>query len=921
MMPLQRRGHAPPYLRVQQSLPSVGNGDRRSLDGFSFPPLEGPLLFVFRTLGRVSLEGPNGPVEGRAVQRKRLAVLSVLAAAPDCAASRDAIVGRIWPETTQARSRRLLSDAFYALRKALGDDAILNVGDEEIRLSCEVVRVDLVAFKDALNAGALEEAVEYYQGEFLAGFHLNGSHAFDEWLTAERQRVRDRYAEALQHLAEGAEAAGDLPGAVAWWKRRALETPLDSRVAHRLVSALESAHNPGAALQHARIHEAALREELGLDPPAEFADLVRRIEEGSANSRGSAAAVSGEGPDRPVLTAADRSGNARENPPAAAGRAGAGGPTARRASRWTVGRGALIALVVLVVAWGAASVTAGHDAQPSHPIGVAVLPVDAASMDSAVHLFMTGLRLEVIHGLWTVDGLRVMSWEPGPQWDGSRPTIAEAARQLRASYVLDPVVVPGEGSGALVLQLVEAGTGEVVWSGRYESGLGPSSLTTMPEQVARGTADALSLSRQNPGATHTDPPTENVAAYDAYVRGKALQWRGRVDEWYRAEDLFEQATRLDPDFGEAWAELGEIRSFMLFFHVMDRSVGSARAALERASELAPDAVATHRGHVIMHNNLMDYDAAREHLARMNELEPGNPDVPYLRAMVAMWQGRWEESIRLHKKAAEMNPQATRASFGAALDYLWLGRYEEADRAFDRVLELDPGMPWAATWRVVVPLKRDGDLEEARRRLQQAVDQAGAWPVLYEMSKPKAAELRPFARLLIGDLARLLSDSTRAALRDWCRPCDLRLQALAADRQGDSSRANAYQDSLRVHFDSLAARSDELAVVGPQMWSWLGLELAQTGQAEAAVEAARRATAAIPLSRDAFKATFVAEALAAVYTITGDYEAAVAELDWLLSVPSALTPAVLRLDPMWDPLRSRHDFQELLNRSDRVRPGR
>ena len=824
------------------------------------------------------------------------------------------MVGRIWPDKPQAKSRRLLSDALYALRKALGEDAIVSLGDEEIRLNRTIVWTDVGAFEAALDEGALEKAVGHYGGEFLAGFHLSGSVEFDRWVEGERRRLRDRYTAALEQLAAEAQSAGDANRAIAFWKRRALEDPLNSRVTRSLMSAFMSAGNPAAALDHAQRHEAALQHELGLELPPEINELVVEIK---AASTGRPAVSAGAPPDGETASDDVR----RPVPPGDAGQAPlppAAKDTAPEAAdgwavRWPPRMSSLLLVLMVGLVWGAAMVAARDDDPGNGPVGLAVLPVQGASAESSSDLFTTGLRLELIHGLWALDGVRVVDWGSSLSSRESRPTGAEVARELGASYVLDPVLVPGEGAGALVVQLVEARTGEVRWSGRYESSLGPGSLTTMPEQVAQGVADVLSLGHGRPARTAPTPPTENLAAYDAYIRGKALQWRGRVDEWYRAEALFERATELDPDFGEAWAALGEIRSFMLFFHIMDRSVGSARSALERASALAPDAVATHRAHAILHNNTLDYDASREHLERIGELEPGNPDVPYLLAMIAMWQGRWEESIRLHTVAAELNPQATRASFGAGLAYLRLGRYEEADLAFDRAREIDPGMPWVATWRIFVPLKRDSDLEEARHRLAQAVDDAGAWPVLYEISKPKAAEVRPFTRILIDDLAVLLAvDSTRAALRRWCRPCDLRLQALSAGRRGDATAAFAYHDSLRAHFDSLAARSDELAVVGPQMWSWLGLELARIGRGREALDAASRATDAVPWSRDAFKATYLMEALAAVHTMTGNHAAAVEQLGRLLSVPSELTPAVLRLDPMWDPLRSRPDFQELMD---------
>lgn len=228
-------------------------------------------------LGGVSLTGPDGPVTGRAAQRRRLAVLAILAVAPAGSVSRDRIVALLWPETSQDKARHLLSDAIYALRKALGKGAIESLGDEELRLESDVVATDVADFERALEAGDLEGAVSAYGGEFLDGFHVSDAREFERWVEEERQRLRALYGEVLEELARTAEQADEPTAGVRWWRKRVAQDPLDSRVVRCLMDALVAAGSPAGAVSRATAHARLVREELGVDPGEEVLELLDRL--------------------------------------------------------------------------------------------------------------------------------------------------------------------------------------------------------------------------------------------------------------------------------------------------------------------------------------------------------------------------------------------------------------------------------------------------------------------------------------------------------------------------------------------------------------------------------------------------------------------------------------------------------------------
>ncbi|MDH3459094.1 MAG: hypothetical protein OER90_19815, partial [Gemmatimonadota bacterium] len=242
-------------------------------------------MYRLQLLGGASLEGPSVPSSGRAGHRHRLALLALLAEAGEKGLSRDKLVAYLWPESDATHARHRLSDSLYVLRQALGEDPVIVAG-ELLQLNREVVWVDAVAFREALERGEGEAAVRLYGGPFLDGFHLGGSQEFEEWLASERARLADLYARALESLARQAEGAGDPTRAAEWWKRLLATDPFSSPVVLRLMAALAAAGDPANAIQRARAHEQLLRDELDVEPPAEVGALVERLRTEAVHATG-----------------------------------------------------------------------------------------------------------------------------------------------------------------------------------------------------------------------------------------------------------------------------------------------------------------------------------------------------------------------------------------------------------------------------------------------------------------------------------------------------------------------------------------------------------------------------------------------------------------------------------------------------------
>ncbi|MFL5606339.1 MAG: BTAD domain-containing putative transcriptional regulator [Gemmatimonadaceae bacterium] len=236
-----------------------------------------PLLRLL-TFGGLTLVDGDAPVAGAAAQRSRLALLAVLAAAGASGVTRDKLLACLWPESDTERARHALKQAVYALRRDLGGEQAI-AGTGTLTLDPAFVTSDVRDFDEAIARGDDAGAAALHSGPFLDGFHMKGSAEFDRWCESERARLERAYGDALERLAIKASAAGDHSGAVRWWRRRAAGDPLSGRIALALMRAHADAGDLTGAVQHARVHEALVREELESRPDdavLEFADRLRR---------------------------------------------------------------------------------------------------------------------------------------------------------------------------------------------------------------------------------------------------------------------------------------------------------------------------------------------------------------------------------------------------------------------------------------------------------------------------------------------------------------------------------------------------------------------------------------------------------------------------------------------------------------------
>jgi DNA-binding SARP family transcriptional activator len=229
-------------------------------------------MLRLRTFGGLSVDREGGA----GAQRRPLAVLAILAAAGDRGVARAKLIAQLWPDSDDEKARRVLAQTVYSLRRDLGRDDLV-LGTTELRLNPEAITSDLAEFEQALERKEHERAVAIYRGPFVDGFYVSDAPEFERWVEAQRSHLAERYRKALRTLAAEAHNRDDPRAEAGWCRRLASSDPLDATVALELMHALVASGDRAGALQHARVYETLVRQELDAAPDASITAYATKL--------------------------------------------------------------------------------------------------------------------------------------------------------------------------------------------------------------------------------------------------------------------------------------------------------------------------------------------------------------------------------------------------------------------------------------------------------------------------------------------------------------------------------------------------------------------------------------------------------------------------------------------------------------------
>ena len=546
---------------------------------------------------------------------------------------------------------------------------------------------------------------------------------------------------------------------------------------------------------------------------------------------------------------------------------------------------------------------------------IAVLPFENLSPDPNNAYFADGIQDEILTRLSKIADLKVISRTSTAHYKSAPTNLAQIAKQLGVAHILEGSVQKSGDAVRVNVQLIKAASDSHLWADTFDRKL--TDIFSVESEVAKAIADQLraKLSGQE-AQVIAAKPTDDVEAYDAYLRGLAytLKTFSTRANALGAQKYFKEAVRLDPKFALGWALLSIVDSRNYVTQSLQPTVAlceEARQAAETALTLQPNL-----GEAVLAQGsyyyacLKDYDIAVRYFEEAGQFLPNSSRISESLAYVARRQGRWDRSEAYLKEAERIDPRNVNLLTQQATNYICLRRFPEALRKFDEVLDITPDDLNTLVSQAAIA-QAQGDLPRASTllaRLRPAADDIEGLEIqVYQgILERRPAQIIPRLKEILAkpDPA---SGYFNGELRFWL--------GWAQEVAGDNDAARESWRQARSEMEPfLKEQPDNYSLIGD-----LALINMDLGDKAAALALSDRAIAANPIEQNAVTGPVPIEVLARVTARMGEPDRAISVLQKLLSIPYSgafafgvpLTPALLRLDPMFDPLRNDPRFQKLV----------
>ncbi len=543
-----------------------------------------------------------------------------------------------------------------------------------------------------------------------------------------------------------------------------------------------------------------------------------------------------------------------------------------------------------------------------------MLPFENRSEDKANAYFAQGIQDEILTRLSKIADLKVISRTSTQHYKSAPENLPEIARQLGVANIVKGSVQKSGDAVRVNVQLIKAANDSHLWVDTFDRKL--TDIFSVESEVAKAIADQLRAHLTGPEEqVIAAKSTDNPEAYDAYLRGLAynLKTDNTPANAIGAQKYLREAVRLDPKFALSWALLSYIDARGYSTESLQPTAAlreEARQAAETALTLQPNL-----GEAVLAKGayhyfcLKDYDTAVRYFEQARQFLPNSSRIPELLAYVARRRGQWDRSEAYFNEAERLDPRNVSLLTQHAISYKDLRRFPEALRKLDQVLDITPNDVDTLAFKAEIA-QAQGDLSRASALLAPlypGADDAGA---LETQVYQAILERRPAQ--IIARLKEILAKPDPALgyingeLRFWL--------AWAQEVLGDHAAAQQSWRQARSELESFIKEQPEsYFLIGDLALTNMGLD-----DKAAAFKLIEQAMVVVPIEKDALTGPGPIEILARVAAQAGEPDRAIAALQKLLSIPydgvlvggAPLTPALLRLDPMFDPLRNDPRFQKL-----------
>ncbi len=582
--------------------------------------------------------------------------------------------------------------------------------------------------------------------------------------------------------------------------------------------------------------------------------------------------------------------------------------------RWAEVAVALLVLAAIIAAFVFLLRRPTRSAMAIAEKSIAVLPFENRSEDKANAYFADGIQDEILTRLSKIADLKVISHTSTQHYKSAPENLPEIARQLGVAHILEGSVQKSDDAVRVNVQLIKASNDSHLWADTFDRKL--TDIFSVESEVAKAIADQLraKLTGQEQEVL-ASKPTDNLQAYDVYLRGLVytLKTASTPGTALAAQKYLREAVRLDSKFALCWARLSLVNSRSYITLNLQPTAAlrdEARDAAEKAFNLQPNL-----GEAVMAKGfyhyacLKDYETAAHYFEQARQLMPNSSEIAASLAYVSRRRGDWERSESHFNEAERLDPRNVNLLTQHALLYKILRRFPEALRKLDQILEIAPGDVDTLVQKAAIA-QAEGDLRHASALLTPlhlgADDTTSLETQVYQaILERRPAQIIPRLREILATPDPALG-FYNGELRFWL--------GWAEEVSGDHSAAQQTWRQARTELEPfLQQQPDNYNLIGD-----LALTNMFLGNKEAAFALIEQAKAAVPLEKDALDGPVPIEILARVAAQMGEPDLAITALQKILSMPyeealaasAGLTPALLRLDPMFDPLRNDPRFQKL-----------
>ena len=596
-------------------------------------------------------------------------------------------------------------------------------------------------------------------------------------------------------------------------------------------------------------------------------------------------------------------------------------------------------IILLVTAGAIISAAAGFFLLPRASArkidkSVAVLPFQNLSNEKENAYFAEGIQNEILTKLARVRDLKVISRTSTAKYQSKPDNLKTVAQELGVSTILEGTVQRAGDKVRVNVQLIDARADTHLWAKSYDRDF--KDVLAVETEVSQEIADALqaNLSPSESSAL-TSTRTHDTEAYDLFLRGEYELHQAEsslaADAYDRADAFYRKALARDPNFAEAAAELARSRLSRHWFvsPLAPAELEEVKSLIDRALVVAPNSPEAHSAlGLFFYWGHRQYETALAEFNRTLELQPNSADARANCAYVYRRRGEWERSLADSQRAEELDPRDARIPTNIGVSCTALRLWKDAERAELRALAIDPHNTLAALFLLSTRVNATGDVHSARRPIDGfpevmkgipggASGPGGAtgagdisavigWPVYLDVIE------RRFTDAFQAVEKKVVNDD-RAHLQQLAGRVALRL--LAGEAESAKSMGQEALPLLEARFKE---RPDDTFAMTELSWVYLAL-----GRNADALRLARQAADTISIEKDALSGPNFQTGLAQIEARAGEPEEAVKRLRRLLSLPAGgeVSIARLKIDPAWDPIRNRPDFQQLLSGPEQTGPNK